>query len=57
MMPTRRRKYIFRNSGFYTRAQGYLNPQFEKITEQSVETGSRVYVLEGTSGGLNFLEK
>ena len=23
------------NSGFYTRTQGYLNPQFEKITEQS----------------------
>ena len=47
----------FANSGFYTRAQGYLNPQFEKITEQSVETGSKVYILEGTSGGLNFSRK
>ena len=47
----------FANSGFYTRAQGYLNPKFEKITEQSVETGSKVYILEGTSGGLNFSRK
>ena len=47
----------FANSGFYTQAQGYLNPQFEKITEQSVETGSKVYILEGTSGGLNFSRK
>ena len=47
----------FANSGFYTRTQGYLNPQFEKITEQSVETGSKVYILEGTSGGLNFSRK
>ena len=47
----------FANSGFYTRAQGYLDPQFEKITEQSVETGSKVYILEGTSGGLNFSRK
>jgi YidC/Oxa1 family membrane protein insertase len=47
----------FANSGFYTRAQGYLNPQFKKITERSVETGSKVYILEGTSLGLNFSRK
>ena len=47
----------FANSGFYTRTQGYLNPEFEKITEQSGQGNSRVYVLEGTSGGLSFSRK
>ena len=30
-----RENVYFANSGFYTRTQGYLNPQFEKITDQS----------------------
>ena len=47
----------FANSGFYTRTQGYLNPQFEKITEQLGEGNFKVYILEGTSGGLNFSRK
>ena len=52
-----RENVYFANSGFYTRTQGYLNPQFEKITEQPGEGNLKVYILEGTSGGLNFSRK
>ena len=52
-----RENVYFANSGFYTRTQGYLNPQFEKITERSGEGNLKVYILEGTSGGLNFSRK
>ena len=52
-----RENVYFANSGFYTRTQGYLNPQFEKITEQSAGENLKVYILEGTSGGLNFSRK
>ncbi len=52
-----RENIYFANSGFYTRTQGYLNPQFEKITEQLGEGNLKVYILEGTSGGLNFSRK
>ena len=52
-----RENIYFANSGFYTRTQGYLNPQFKKITEQSGEGNSKVYILEGTSGELNFSRK
>ena len=52
-----RENVYFANSGFYTRTQGYLNPEFEKITEQSGQGNSRVYVLEGTSSGLSFSRK
>ncbi|MDC3126790.1 membrane protein insertase YidC [Gammaproteobacteria bacterium] len=52
-----RENVYFANSGFYTRTQGYLNPQFEKITEQPGEGNLKVYILEGASGGLNFSRK
>ena len=52
-----RENVYFANSGFYTRTQGYLNPQFEKITEQQGEGNIKVYILEGASGGLNFSRK
>ena len=52
-----RENVYFANSGFYTRTQGYLNPEFEKITKQSGQGNSRVYVLEGASGGLSFSRK
>jgi len=52
-----RENVYFANSGFYTRTQGYLNPEFEKITEQPSEGSARVYILEGASGGLNFSRK
>ena len=52
-----RENVYFANSGFYTRTQGYLNPEFEKITEQSGQGNSRVYVLEGASSGLSFSRK
>ena len=44
----------FANSGFYTRTQGYLNPQFSKITEISNNENLKVYLLEGYGSGLSF---
>ena len=52
-----RENSYFANSGFYTRTQGYLNPEFTKITEQPGDENLRVFVLEGNSGGLNFSRK
>ena len=35
----------------------FLNPEFTKITEEPGDENLRVFVLEGTSGGLNFSRK
>ena len=52
-----RENVYFANSGFYTQTQGYLNPEFKKITEQQGEENLKVYILEGVSGGLSFSRK
>ena len=45
------------NSGFYTRTQGYLKPNFTKISEDLGVNGKNIYVLEGTSNGIAFRKK
>ena len=47
----------FANSGFYTRTQGYLAPEFSKISEQRSGKNSKIYHLEGFSNGLSFSRK
>ena len=44
----------FANSGFYTRAQGYLNPEFTKFSERQTDGSSRIYSLEGNANGMSF---
>ena len=44
----------FANSGFYTRAQGYLNPEFTKFSERQADGNSRIYSLEGSANGMSF---
>ena len=45
------------NSGFYTRTQGYLKPNFTKISEDLGVNGKNIYVLEGTANGIAFRKK
>ena len=45
------------NSGFYTRSQGYLKPNFTKISEGLGAGGRKVYVLEGEANGIAFRKK
>ncbi len=47
----------FANSGFYTRTQGYLDPEFSKITKLNTSTDDRAYLLEGSSSGMTFSRK
>ena len=47
----------FANSGFYTRTQGYLAPEFSKISEQRSGNNSKTYHLQGFSNGLSFSRK
>jgi YidC/Oxa1 family membrane protein insertase len=47
----------FANSGFYTRTQGYLAPEFSKISEQRSGKNSKTYHLQGFSNGLSFSRK
>ena len=47
----------FANSGFYTRTQGYLDPEFSKITKLNTGTDDRSYLLEGSSSGMTFSRK
>ena len=47
----------FTNSGFYTRTQGYLNPEFSGISELKNNTENRTYLLKGTSNGMSFVRK
>ena len=47
----------FTNSGFYTRTQGYLNPEFSEISELKNNTENRTYLLQGTSNGMSFVRK
>ena len=42
-----RENIYFANSGFYTRSQGYLNPEFSKISQERTDGGGTVYTLEG----------
>tara|TARA_Y100000768_G_scaffold275762_1_gene211335 strand:- start:6576 stop:8210 length:1635 start_codon:yes stop_codon:yes gene_type:complete len=44
----------FANSGFYTRTQGYLNPEFTKFSERQTDGNSRLYSLEGAANGMSF---
>jgi len=44
----------FANSGFYTRTQGYLNPEFTKFSERQTDGNSRIYSLEGSANGMSF---
>ena len=44
----------FANSGFYTRTQGYLNPEFTKFSEKRTDGSSRIYSLEGSANGMSF---
>ena len=37
-----RENIYFANSGFYTRSQGYLNPEFSKISQESTDSGGIV---------------
>ena len=46
-----RENIYFANSGFYTRSQGYLNPEFSKISQERTGDGT-VYTLEGSSKGM-----
>ena len=52
-----RENIYFANSGFYTRSQGYLNPEFSKISLERTDSGSTVYTLEGSSKGMSFIRK
>ena len=45
------------NSGFYTRSQGYLKPNFSKISESLDVNGKNIYTLEGESNGISFKKK
>ena len=47
----------FANSGFYTRTQGYLDPEFSKITRLNTNKDDRAYLLEGSSSGMTFSRK
>ena len=47
----------FTNSGFYTRTQGYLNPEFSEISELKNNNENRTYLLQGTSNGMSFVRK
>ena len=44
----------FANSGFYTRTQGYLNPEYTKFSEGQNDGNSRIYSLEGNANGMSF---
>ena len=44
----------FANSGFYTRTQGYLNPEYTKFSEGQNDGNSRLYSLEGSANGMSF---
>ena len=44
----------FANSGFYTRTQGYLDPDFSKISELNSSEGTMTYLLEGSGNGMTF---
>ena len=44
----------FANSGFYTRTQGYLDPDFSKISELNSSEGTVTYLLEGSGNGMTF---
>ena len=44
----------FANSGFYTRTQGYLDPDFSKISELNSSEGKMTYLLEGSGNGMTF---
>ena len=52
-----RENIYFANSGFYTRSQGYLNPEFSKISQERTDGGGTVYTLEGSSKGMSFIRK
>ena len=45
------------NSGFYTRSQGYLRPNFSKISENLGVDGKNIYTLEGETNGISFKKK
>ncbi len=45
------------NSGFYTRSQGYLKPNFSKISESLGVDGKNIYTLEGETNGISFKKK
>ena len=45
------------NSGFYTRSQGYLRPNFSKISESLGVNGKNIYTLEGETNGISFKKK
>ena len=45
------------NSGFYTRSQGYLRPNFSKISESLGVNGKNIYTLEGKTNGISFKKK
>jgi len=45
------------NSGFYTRSQGYLRPNFSKISESLGINGKNIYTLEGETNGISFKKK
>ena len=49
--------FYFANSGFFTKSQGYLQPEFTKISSYSGEENSKVYELEGGASGLVFKRK
>ena len=40
------------NSGFFTKSQGYLQPNFSKLSKTQSADGSYEFVLTGTTGGL-----
>ena len=52
-----RENIYFANSGFYTRTQGYLTPEFSKISRESATEEMTTYVLEGSTNGLSFKRK
>ena len=52
-----RENIYFANSGFYTRSQGYLNPEFSKISQERMDDGVTTYTLEGSSKGMSFTRK
>ena len=45
------------NSGFYTRSQGYLRPNFSKISESLGVNGKNIFTLEGETNGISFKKK
>ena len=46
--------FYFANSGFFTKTQGYLKPNFTKSNSFSGDAGSTIYELEGAASGLLF---